>query len=175
MDEETKQSEPTVESISPEGAELRELKAHKIVRNYTLGAFFVGLIPIPVVDLILVVGMQIRMLQKIGLHYGQPFESGARIRSILGSLLAGGALPYLLMPLLFSLVKLIPVIGTIPAMITMPLLLSGTSYAIGRTFIQHYESGGTLLTFDPARMRAVFQAYYKEGRKQGEKAGTTEA
>lgn len=165
MAEEATQSEIKVENLSPEGAELRELKAHKLIRNYSLGAFMVGLIPIPILDLVLVVALQVRMLQKLGEHYGQPFQSRQRIQSVLASLLAGAALPYLLMPILFSLVKLIPVVGTIPAIITMPLLLSGTSYAIGRTFMQHYESGGTLLSFDPARMRAVFQAYYKKGQK----------
>jgi hypothetical protein len=31
----------------------------------------------------------------------------------------------------------------------MPALFSGATYAIGMAFIQHFESGGTLLDFKP--------------------------
>jgi hypothetical protein len=40
----------------------------------------------------------------------------------------------------------------------MPVLSAGATYAIGRTFMQHFESGGTLLDFNPPDYREFFKA-----------------
>jgi hypothetical protein len=40
----------------------------------------------------------------------------------------------------------------------MPLLSSGATYAIGRAFIQHFASGGTLLDFNPPDYREFLKA-----------------
>jgi hypothetical protein len=36
---------------------------------------------------------------------------------------------------------------------------------LGKVFIQHFESGGTFLTFDPMTVRAHFARLQEEGRK----------
>jgi hypothetical protein len=35
----------------------------------------------------------------------------------------------------------------------MPVLSAGATYAIGKAFIQHFQSGGTLLDFNPPDYR----------------------
>jgi hypothetical protein len=47
----------------------------------------------------------------------------------------------------------VPVLGTIASGFVMPALAAGASYAIGKAFIQHFESGGTLLDFNPPDYR----------------------
>lgn len=168
---------PKIELLSPEQAELREIKARRIVRNHSLATAAIGLIPLPGVDLLLMIGIQVNMLKKLGEHYGQTFVGRQRVHSLLGGLVSGAALPMLLFPVLFSLVKVIPAIGTAAGMIAMPLTAGPVSYAVGLTFIQHFESGGTLLTFNPSKMRQVLRAYYDEGKRgnSGTAGGSTQA
>lgn len=172
MSEQKKASEPHVDLSSSDTAELREIKARRIIRNYSTGALLIGLIPVPLLDVALAVALQVRMLQQLSLHYGYKFESEQRVYSVLGSLFGGAALPLLLMPLLVSLIKFIPVLGTMPAMVAMPMILGSCSYATGRTFMQHFEAGGTLLSFNPVKARQVLRAYYQEGRKEAQAPST---
>ena len=40
----------------------------------------------------------------------------------------------------------------------MPVLSAGATYAIGNAFIKHFESGGTLLDFNPPDYREFVKA-----------------
>lgn len=159
---------PGISLLSPENAELREIKARRLVRNHALGTAAVGLIPLPLVDLVLMTAVQVRMLKKIGELYEQPFSGKQRLYELVGAAVGGAALPLLIVPVLMSLVKLIPVLGTGAGMIAMPLTAGPVSYALGLTFIQHFESGGTLLTFSPAKLRQTLRDYYEEGKKHAD-------
>jgi hypothetical protein len=48
----------------------------------------------------------------------------------------------------------------------MALLGGASTYAVGRVFIQHFESGGTLLTFDPAKVRDYYTHQLDTGHKR---------
>src|SRR5205807_5626281 len=52
-----------------------------------------------------------------------------------------------------SLVKGLPVIGTAIGALTMPVFSAGATWVIGKVFIQHFASGGTLLDFNPPDYR----------------------
>lgn len=158
---------PKGEQLSPEAIELRKTKARRMVRNHALTTSAIGLIPLPLVDLLLMIGVQVRLLKQLQESYGQEFVGKARSYSVLWGLLSGAALPVLLVPVLFSLLKVIPVIGTVAGMIALPLTSGPVSYAMGLTFMRHFEDGGTLLNFNFARMREVFQSYRKEGNQEG--------
>jgi hypothetical protein len=45
----------------------------------------------------------------------------------------------------------------------MPVVAGGATYAIGKVFIQHFESGGTFLTFDPKAVKEFYAEQLKEG------------
>ena len=55
-----------------------------------------------------------------------------------------------------SLVKVVPIIGQVAGFIGGAVMFCATSYAIGKVFIEHFESGGTFLDFDPENMKAHF-------------------
>jgi hypothetical protein len=40
----------------------------------------------------------------------------------------------------------------------MPVLSAGATYAIGKAFVQHFASGGTLLDFNPPDYREFIKA-----------------
>jgi uncharacterized protein (DUF697 family) len=51
-----------------------------------------------------------------------------------------------------SLLRLSPALGLLGAL-TLP---SASTYALGKVFTEHFESGGTFLTFDPEKARALY-------------------
>ena len=57
-----------------------------------------------------------------------------------------------------SLLKAVPFFGTIVGGFVMPVLSAGATYAIGKAFIQHFASGGTLLDFNPPDYREFVKA-----------------
>ena len=67
-------------------------------------------------------------------------------------------------------VKTIPVVGTTIGVITMPTLSVATTCALGRVFIQHFETGGTFLDLDPEKLREHFRAEFETAQGEGRKA-----
>jgi hypothetical protein len=57
-----------------------------------------------------------------------------------------------------SLAKGIPGVGTLVGALTMPAFSAGATYIIGKVFIQHFASGGTLLDFNPPDYREFIKA-----------------
>ena len=50
----------------------------------------------------------------------------------------------------------------------MPIISAATTYAVGQIFIQHFESGGTLLSFDAEKAMGLFKGLFKKGRVEAE-------
>jgi hypothetical protein len=49
--------------------------------------------------------------------------------------------------------KSVPLFGTAVALVASPALSAGATYIVGRTFMHHFASGGTLLDFNPPDYR----------------------
>jgi uncharacterized protein (DUF697 family) len=133
----------------------RDEEASKLVDRFALWSGAAGLIPIPLVDMAAVGGVQLQMLRRLSEIYGVPFSEN-RGKSIIASL-AGAVIPASTATTtgmgLSSLLKTLPGIGTTIAAITMPVFSAGATYVIGKVFIQHFASGGTLLDFNPPDYR----------------------
>jgi len=54
------------------------------------------------------------------------------------------------------------VAGTVAGFVVTPILAYAMTQAIGNTFIMHFESGGTLLTFDAKKFRDYFIKEFQE-------------
>lgn len=133
--------------------------AYRTVKNYMISAMAVSLIPLPLVDMVAVTAIQIKTIHSIAKQYEVPFSQNL-VRSLLLSLL-GGTLTLTTTVIARSL----PVIGQATGVISAMMVGGATTYAVGKIFIEHFESGGTLLDFDPEKMRAYFQALYEEGKQ----------
>lgn len=143
-------------------------KANLIVKNHMLTAMGVSLIPIPMLDLGAIIIIQIKMLYELSRHYKVTFFREAA-RSAIAGLLGGGASLFYMAPLTASLTKILPGVGTGASYISLPLLSGASTYAIGKTFIQHFESGGTFLTFNAEKVKAYFQQQLEQGKIAVEK------
>jgi uncharacterized protein (DUF697 family) len=134
----------------------REEVATKLVDRFALWSGAAGLIPVPVVDALAVGGVQLQMLRKLSQVYGIPFTEN-RGKALIASL-AGAAIPATSGIGAASLLKSIPIVGTAISSVVMPTLSAGFTYAIGKVFIQHFSSGGTLLDFNPPDYREFIKS-----------------
>jgi uncharacterized protein (DUF697 family) len=142
----------------------KEQKALKTVKNYMWWFMGAGLIPVPFVDLVAVSGVQLKMLAEISKIYGVQFQEsrgkavvGALIGSIVPSAMSFGAVG--------SLLKAVPLVGALVGTPSMVVFCGASAWALGKVFIQHFESGGTFLDFNPAEVKEHFQEQFEEGRK----------
>ncbi|MBF0240946.1 MAG: DUF697 domain-containing protein [Desulfamplus sp.] len=152
-----------VKPISDSELQARLGSAEDATRKRVYAAMGAGLIPLPIFDFMALTGIQLELVNSLCKIYGVPFRKD--IGKTLITTLVGGALPVHTSPILASLVKNIPLIGTTTGAITLSVVGGACTYAIGKVFIQHFETGGNLLNFNPEKMRSYFQNYYKEGEK----------
>ena len=109
------------------------------------------MIPVPFVDALAVGGVQLKMLRELAAIFEVDFSEN-RGKSIIAALV--GALgPASAAPVATSALKFIPGVGTAIASISMPALSAAATYAVGKVFVQHFLSGGTLLDFNPQDYR----------------------
>ena len=135
-------------------------EATAIVKKYTNWSFVGGLIPVPAADVAAVLGVQVKMIYDLTKLYEIPFKRQAA-QTIIGSLL-GSVTPGLATSgVMATGIKLIPIIGTTLGVITMPTFSAAATYAVGRVFITHFETGGTLLDFNAEKMREHFRSEFE--------------
>ena len=134
----------------------RDEVASQLVDRLALWSGAAGLIPVPVVDLAAVGGVQLYMLRRLAEIYGVPFSEN-RGKSVLASL-AGAVIPFTTATTVGGLAKFFPVIGTAIGQLTMAGVSAPATWVIGKVFIQHFASGGTLLDFNPPDYREFIKA-----------------
>jgi uncharacterized protein (DUF697 family) len=159
---------PTVPEDPALTPQERDELASKLVDRYAMWSGAAGLIPIPLVDIATVAGVQLQMVRRLSQVYGVPFSDN-RGKSIIASL-AGSMIPATSGMGAASVLKSIPVIGSSIAALTMPALSAGATYAIGKVFVQHFSSGGTLLDFNPPDYREFIRVQREKWQSRSRKA-----
>ena len=149
-------NETTVSDTTAMTDEQRDEAASKLVDRFSLWSGAAGLVPIPLVDVAAVGGVQLQMLRRLSEIYGVPFSDNMG-KSVIASL-AGSVIPASTAVGVGSFMKALPGVGTAIGAITMPVVSAGATYLIGKVFIQHFASGGTLLDFNPPDYREFIKA-----------------
>lgn len=150
-------------TLEPTGS--RKAAAQSIVNTSTILGTGAGALPLPGWDIAVITGVQLKMLADISAVYGVPFKENLGKSAV--SALVGGLAPGLLARAgVGAFFKTLPGIGSIMGAITLPALAGGATYAVGQVFIKHYESGGTLLSFDAKDFRSSFTDEVKAGMKK---------
>jgi uncharacterized protein (DUF697 family) len=142
--------------------EEREAQAHEIVSQHAWWAGALNLIPTPFIGTIANTAIHLKMLKSLSDHYGVDFTEDLGKKLI--AALVGGVVPSATTETARSLLRFIPVVGPVLSIVALPALSSATTYAIGEVFVQHFESGGTLLDFDPSKMQSFFVEQYERGK-----------
>lgn len=152
------------QTIDPDQIKLEQ--AGKVVKKYMYWSMGAGLIPIPILDMATVSGVQLKMLSEISKIYEVKFSENAG-KTIIAALLGGITAGALTRSSLTSFVKSIPIIGFIGSL-SMPIYSGAATWAIGKVFIQHFATGGTFLNFDPQKVKDYFADLYKQGQTVAE-------
>lgn len=153
-------NDPTESGAAPLTEAEREEQASQVVDRFSLWSGAAGLVPIPIVDIAAIAGVQLQMLRKLSEIYGVPFSDN-RGKSLITSL-AGAIIPHTTATsaaMTFgSMIKSLPGIGTAVGALTQPVVAAGATFVIGRVFMKHFASGGTLLDFNPPDYKEFIKA-----------------
>jgi uncharacterized protein (DUF697 family) len=142
----------------------KQQEAVKTVKRYMWWSMGAGLVPVPVLDLLAVSGVQLKMLAELSKQYGIPFKE-SRGKAVIGSLV-GFILPHSMSVFVFgTLAKAVPGVGSVAGASAMVAASGACAWALGNVFIQHFESGGTFLDFDAEAVKEYFKAQFEEGKK----------
>ncbi|MEM9461360.1 MAG: DUF697 domain-containing protein [Myxococcota bacterium] len=139
-------------------------QANQTVQNHVYAAMGAGVLPLPVVDLVAITGVQLNMLRQLSKQYEIPFREGLARKAVislfvgLGGVGIGGVIG-------FSLFKFVPVVGASLGVVSVPVISGMLTHAVGRTFIMHFEAGGTLLDFKPRVMRDYFRKEFSSAKE----------
>jgi uncharacterized protein (DUF697 family) len=144
------------EAIAATSTEPRGELASKLVDRFAIWSGVAGLIPLPVVDVLAVGALQVQMLRRVSQIYDVEFSEN-RGKALIAAL-AGTMIPVTSGMGAASAMKAVPVVNILAAGFVMPVLSAGATFAIGKAFIQHFESGGTLLDFNPPDYREFVKA-----------------
>lgn len=147
------------------------VEASNIIRGHVIVAMGVGLVPVPGFDFAALVAVMVKMVHSLGRLYGASFV-GNLPRNLIVALLAG-ILPVAAGAGVASLLKFVPGLGTVAGVASMSLLSGALTYAVGKVFVQHFESGGTFLDFEPSKVRERFRAAFEEGKAYARGLGGT--
>lgn len=152
-------------------AQPQSVEAMKIVKRNMLWSVGAGILPFPLLELVAITAVELKLVKGLADHYGMPYRrdlARAGVISLLGSL-GGVTLGKIVAS---SSLRVIPLIGPAVAAASLPAVAAGVTYAVGKVFITHFEAGGTLLDFDPQKVREYFRAEFQNGMKEAEKEST---
>jgi uncharacterized protein (DUF697 family) len=143
--------------------EVAKEKVDKLIRHHMYSAFGIGLIPLPLLDMAALTGVQLNLVRKLSNLYGVPFSKD-KVKNILSSLVAG-ATPAAAGASAASYVKVIPIVGYSLGAVSMSVIAAATTYATGRVFNQHFASGGTFLSFDAEKVKDYYSKMFRKGKE----------
>ena len=130
-------------------------KAQQAIKRHMAAGAIAGVLPLPWIGFAALTAVQLNMLRHLASIYGVSFskEIGA---SAIGALVGSD----LSLSLSLGIAKLLPGPSVTLALVSGGLLSSASTFALGKVFIQHFESGNTFLTFDPEKVRAYYQEQF---------------
>jgi uncharacterized protein (DUF697 family) len=119
-----------------------------------------GLIPVLIADIFAISALQLDMIRQLCKVYNINFaetQGKAIVTSLTSSTIARITAG--------SVVKMIPGLGSIIGGLTVSVFAGASTYALGEVFKKHFSSGGTILDFDPERLRKLYKEQFEKGKK----------
>jgi len=136
---------------------FRHEAAQRIIRNATLISWVVGMEPIPLVDIPILLGTQIRLVLRIAALYGEPLDSAdlkKHAREMLVTMAGGLGMRYLAE----EAAKIVPYGGDAIA----GIIAGAGTWAIGQVALEYYEGDKQINT---RRLRQLYADFYSRFRK----------
>jgi small GTP-binding protein len=157
---------PAMIEASPEAALVigRELPAYRrraaqrIIRNATLVSLAAGLEPVPLIDIPILLGTQIRLVLRLAALYGEEVDSAdvtKHARELVAIMAGGLGLRFLAE----QAAKVMPFGGDLVA----GAIAGAGTWAMGEVALEYYESGKQV---NPRRIRMLYSDFYHRLRQQ---------
>jgi len=168
-DHSTDPEQARVEAGAPEKGqnqtedELRVSAADNTIKYYCFWSFSTALIPVPLVDLAAMSAIQVKMISELSELYDVPFSQGLAKKAIAALVASASSSSFA------SLIKLVPGIGYFGLAIPLATLNVSYTYAVGKIFAQHFQSGADLASFDPDAQKTNFKEKLEEGKEYARK------
>ena len=137
-------------TIQDEEKQRRNERADELIAEAAKWAAGVGLVPIPLLSITGVMGIHVGLVKKLAELHGLKV-SDHRAKTLIGAVVAstggmtGGR------ALVQTALNVIPGVRWFSALAAGPGGAAAATYLIGKSFHRHFESGGTIDTFDAAR------------------------
>lgn len=141
----------------------RTERGQAVIRRNVIWALGAGVLPFPLVDAVAVLAVQLKMLKQLSNVYDVEFKEGVA-KKLAASLLTSVGSVSLGIAVAGSLAKLVPVVGTTLGFVSVPVFAATFTHATGKVFQMHFETGGTLLDFDPKSVRAHFKQEFDRSK-----------
>ena len=157
---------PAIIEASPEAALVigRELPVYRreagqrIIRNATLLSLAAGLEPIPLVDIPILLGTQIRLVLRLAALYGEQLDSADAMkhaRELIVTMASGLGFRYLAE----QAAKAVPFGGDLLA----GVIAGAATWSIGEVALEYYESGKKIA---PNRLQQRYNDLYRRFRRE---------
>jgi uncharacterized protein (DUF697 family) len=161
---------PAMIEASPEAAlvighELpiyRRVAAQRIIRNATLVSLAAGIEPIPLIDIPILLGTQIRLVLRLAALYGEPLDSSDAMkhaRELIVTMAGGLGLRYLAE----QAAKMVPFGGDFIA----GAIAGAGTWSIGQVALEYYDGDKQI---SPRRLRQLYTNFYHRFRKENTNA-----
>lgn len=138
--------------------------ANDILNNNIALAMGAGLIPLPWVDLAAITAVQLKLGKELADSYGVDYKE-EQVKGVVVALLGAYTSTASATTVAAGLAKLVPGLGGVVGVITLPLMAGAITYAVGKIFIQHLESGGTFLSLKVPDVQAGFLREVEKGKQ----------
>ena len=171
------------EAQEQEFARLDDLSAQtsECIKRHCIYAAVGGLVPLPFVEMVASSTIQLRMIAGLCDVYGVRFSENA-VKNAMGTLIAtvlpASGVGYAAR----TLIRKVPVVGTVFSVVAMPTMAAACTYALGKVFAWHFAKGGTTTNFKAEEMKTCFKEHFEEGKRKAsefikgsKKAPATEA
>jgi uncharacterized protein (DUF697 family) len=121
--------------------------AAAVIKRYATYSAVTGLVPLPVIDAMVLTGIQVKMISALAEVYQKPFSQDA-VKGYAAAIV-GGVLP--VSPLAgtaIHAVRFIPFIGPLLGITVVPAFASALTWAVGKVFANHFETGHDLFNVE---------------------------
>jgi uncharacterized protein (DUF697 family) len=138
----------------------KQERSRRTVKRYMWLSAGAGLIPIHYLDWAAVSSLQLKMLAEVSKIYEVPFQENigkAAIGSVAGFIVPHAAA----VGTIGTVIKAVPGFGGVAVGPLTAALAGAYAWALGNVFIQHFESGGTFLNFNPEQVKEYFKSRFE--------------
>jgi uncharacterized protein (DUF697 family) len=156
-----------VREAQPETSPCRIIiraRVEEIVKNRSLLAAGIGLVPVPVFNMVSATAIQVSMVQSITRLYNVEVKK-SWIKNLIASVLGGLGAAALSGTAARSL-GAAPLVGASLAALSAPAMNGLTTYAIGYMFIRYFESPEGFLKANARALGGWFAEGFKDGREK---------